>query len=210
MNCQEVREEMAVALMTHSRVDADVLAHLSRCPACSTEAGQMHEVVDLLGDLRPTGARPNAQDEIFLERLLREAGQRRGAARLRLAVASAVAAAVVLLVLGATVARFQSFGGAQDLTASARQAGVAASVVIEEDDGASDLVVSISGVATGTHCILRVSSTVGGDEVVADWIALYDGTSHVEADADAPPQALSLLQVIDATSDRALVLIPLT
>ena len=206
MNCHEVREQVAEALMTRTRVDEEVMAHLSRCAACSAEAGDLRQVADLLGDLPPTEAPRTPTDELFVERLLREAGQRRTAGRRRLVVASAASAAVVLLLVGGAVAFTQLFRGA----ASATQDGVTASVQIEAEDGASDLVVSISGVDLGTHCILRVNSAGGEDETVADWIVLYEGTSHVEADADAPPDALTSLQLVDATDDRVLVTVPLT
>ena len=206
MNCHEVREQVAQALMTRTRVDEEVMAHLSRCAACSAEAGDLRQVADLLGDLPPTEAPHTPTDELFVERLLREAGQRRTAGRRRLVVASAAAAAAVLLVVGGAVAFTQVFRGA----VSATQDGVTASVQIEAEDGASDLVVSVSGVDLGTHCILRVTSAGREDETVADWIVLYDGTSHVEADADAPPDALTSLQLVDATDDRVLVTVPLT
>jgi hypothetical protein len=201
---------MAVALMTHARVDGDVLAHLSRCAACSAEASQMHEVVDLLGDLEPTDAQRDTRDELVLERLLREAGRRRTAGRRRLAFASSVAAVVALLAISAAVVLLEPFGGVGGASASATQDGVTASVVIDEEDGGSDLVVSVSGVELGTHCVLRVSADGGPDEVVADWIVLYDGTSRVEAEAAAPPEQLTSLQLVDATKDLVLVTVPLT
>lgn len=210
MNCHEALEEMAVSLMTHARVDTDVLAHLSDCAACSAQASQMHEVVNLLGDLGPTERPLEARHELVLERLLSEAGQRRTAGRRRLAFASSMAAAVVVIAVSAAVVLTEAFGSVGGPTASATQDGVTASVAIEAEDGGSDLIVSVSGVELGTHCILRVSSLGGPDEVVADWIVLYDGVSHVEAEAAAPPEALTAMQLDDATMDRVLVTVPLT
>lgn len=206
MNCHEARERIAEALMTRTRVDEEIVAHLSRCAACSAEAGDLHQVADLLGDLEPSDAPQSPADELFVERLLREAGRRRTTGRRRLMAASAVAAGAVILVLGAAVAITQPFRG----EASATQDGITASVEVEAEDGASDLVVSVSGVELGTHCILRVTSAGRADQTVADWIVLYDGTSHVEADADAPPDALTAVQLVDVTDDRVLVTVPLT
>lgn len=208
MNCRDAREQIATALMTRTGVDEDVLEHLTHCAACSVRAGELHEVAGLLGDLEPVDAPPVAADELVVERLLREAGRRRRAGRRRLAVAFTVAAGACLLALGVAVAVTQPLG-AREATASATMNGVTASVAIEEEDGASDLVVAVSGVDMGMHCVLRVTSTDGQDEVVADWIALYEGLSHVEADADAPPEELTSLQLVDADHDRVLVTVPL-
>jgi hypothetical protein len=191
-------------------VDVDVLAHLARCEACSAQASQMHEVVTLLGDLAATDAPLDAQDELVLQRLLSEAGRRRTTGRRRLVLASSMAAAVVIIALSAAVVLIEPFGGMGGATSSATRDGVTASVVIEAEDGGSDLIVSVSGVELGTHCILRVSSDGGPDEVVADWIVLYDGISHVEAEAAAPPEALLAMELEDATMDRVLVTVPLT
>jgi hypothetical protein len=204
VNCDQVREGVAEALMTRTRVDAEVMAHLSGCAACSAEAGDLQQVADLLGELEPADAQPIATDGLFVERLLREAGRRRTARRRRLVVASAAAA--VLLVLGAAVGFTRPFRDA----ASATQDGITASVEIEAEDGASDLIVSVSGVEMGKHCLLRVTSAGGEVETVADWIVLYEGTSHVEADADAPPDALTSVQLVDARDDKVLVAVPLT
>jgi hypothetical protein len=210
VNCYEVREAVAVALMTHARVEGDVLAHLSQCPDCSGEAAQMHEVVNLLSELGPTGARREAGDDVVLERLLSEAGRRRTAGRRRLAFASSVAAIVVLLAVTAAVVLTEPFRSVGDATASASQDGVTVSVTMEAEDAGSDLVVSVGGVELGTHCVLRVNSDGGPDEVVADWIVLYDGTSRVEAEAATPPDQLTSLQLVDATKDLVLVTVPLT
>lgn len=210
MNCQTAREEVAVALMTRAPVDGDVLDHLSRCDDCAAEAGQMQEVVDLLADLELSDAQPAGADDLFLERLLREAGRRRSAWRHRAGLLLAGVAGAALVALGTAVAITQPFGGAGGTTASVTQGAVTASVVVEEEAGASDLVVSVTGVERGTHCVLRVSTADGQDEVVADWVALYEGTSHVEAAADAPPEALTSVELVDATDDRVLVTVPLT
>lgn len=212
MNCRDARELTATALMTRTPVEEDVLAHLTHCAACSVRAGELQEVADLLGDLDPVDAPPIAADELVVERLLREAGRRRRAGRRRSAVGFAVAGGACLLALGVGVAVTQPWGralGAREVTASATRDGVTASVEIEEEDGASDLVVAVSGVPMGMHCVLRVTSIDGRDEVVADWIVLYEGTSHVEADADAAPEELTSLQLVDADRDRVLVTVSL-
>lgn len=209
MNCRDARERISTALMTRTRVDEDALAHLSGCATCAVQAGELQEVAALLGDLEPLDAPPIAADELVVERLLREAGRRRTAGRRRLAVGFGVAGGACLLALGVGVAVTQPWRGALESAASATGDGITVSVEVEEEDGASDLAVAVSGVQMGMHCVLRVTSIDGQDEVVADWIALYEGTSHVEADADAAPEELTSLQLVDADHDRVLVTVPL-
>lgn len=210
MNCRLAREELAASLLTHEPLDREVATHLSNCPGCAAEAAALRPVVGLLGGIDPVPAGPDTRDDDFLDRLLREAARRRTSRLRRIALGSLAAAAAVLIVIGAAVsARIEAPPPTTQATAS--ESGIKATVNAASAAAGSELAATLSGIAPGTHCILRVNNDGGGPpEIAADWRAKYDGTAHVTGEVAAPADTITSVQLVDGTNGRVLLTVPFT
>jgi hypothetical protein len=215
VNCQEVQEELAVAVLTRQPADPAAVAHLAGCPTCAAEAEHLAPVVRLLAVAEPPSAMASSNPTpAALHRLLDEAARRRRRRTGRWVVS--VAAALVLAVpIGIVVAHRVS---APDPVVAARTSiertatdpvtGVSAQVRLWQEKSGSGLTVAISGVKPGTRCTVDVVQRDGSRQAAATWWATYGGTASVAGSVAAPVSDIARLEIVDGTG-KVLVPIPL-
>ncbi len=215
MNCQQVQEELAVALLTRQPADPAAAEHVAGCAACSAEAAELAPMEQLLsiGEL-PSALETDLPSPAALHRLLEEAARRRRWRTGRWLVA--VAAALVLAVpIGLVIARQaaapeQVVAGPTSIqrTATDSATGVSAQVKLWREGSGSGLTVSISGVKPGTKCTVDLVKLDGSRVTAATWWATYAGTASVGGSVGAPMSDIVRLEIVDG-SGRLLVPIPL-
>lgn len=197
MNCREVQEEVAVALLTGGRLDDATAAHVATCPDCAAEQASLRQVVEFmsaatLADI--TGADTAAPtSDVHLQRIVRAAAAERERGRRRWVVRALVAAAVAVVAVVGIGAVVTWMNRDDTITASAAQGQFAATADISSTDSGSELRVSITGVPRGTDCIMTVTTTDGQTEPVFEWVAEYDGIAHVVTESTVAPDDISHL-----------------
>ena len=160
MTCQQVREEIAVGLLTGVELDESVAGHITTCPTCAAEQANLRRVLTVME--KATAADfaddpgPSA-NELHLRRILdaaaaeRAQDHRRTRIRVGLAVAAAAAVAVVGIGMGLSMT-----GPDQVISASASANGLSATADIAPESTGSNLKVSVTGVPRDTDCVLIV------------------------------------------------------
>ena len=202
MNCQQVREDVAVALLTGGELDADTARHVSVCPGCAAEQASLTHVTSLMATVPSSDVEPVTPlpaDELLLRRILdavdaeRVRDRRRtGAFRVLLSVA-----AVLLLVIGVTVVVGAFTPSTAIIRASAAAPGIRATAEIVPHDEGSNLDVAVTGVPADTQCVLWVRTTDGTVQSVAQWRAEYDGTAHVSGSVAAAPGSIASVSIAE-------------
>jgi hypothetical protein len=210
VNCDDVRESAAVALLTRNPLDAEVQVHLDSCPDCRVELASLIPLPSLLsildaGDLEAAEAASTAGSSL-LDRLLAAAASERRRHRSRVL---AMAAAVVLFlalpvgVWGASQLRDRpsqvagQSSVAIDRTAKDTSTGITGRAEVWKAAWGSDLTVSITGVASGTRCTVVVVTKDGRTETAATWQASYAGTAQVRGTVAAPVGSILRIDIID-------------
>ena len=118
MNCREVQEEIAVALLTRTGLDPVAAAHVSTCPECAAEQASLRGVTAIMAAASPTDVPSSAAmpNEMHLQRILsavaRERAQRRRRTLLR---TLAVAAAAVIVAVGIGFGVMAAAGGEKSI-----------------------------------------------------------------------------------------------
>jgi hypothetical protein len=192
VNCRQVQEDVASVLLTGSILDPDAIRHVAMCPACAAEQASLVQVVTLMATVPGedvAGERPAPVDRILLQRILEAVAQERARDRRRAVVSRglAVAAAVVIVVLGVAAATGLLTSETQVIRASATAAGILATADIVASGDGSALDISITGMPADTDCVLRVVTADGRTQPIAEWRAEYDGTAHVAGTASVAP-----------------------
>ena len=210
VNCQQVREDVAVAVLRGTPYDDAVRTHLDECPACREEADELASMGHVL-PFAVAGAAVQADpdDRQVVHLLDRAARQRRR--RRNLTWLGAAAAAVLVLVLGAlggvVVLRSVVTSNPSTIEVAGADAstGVTGSVRVTPADEGSKLAISVSGVPSGTTCALRVTNTSGDVTTVATWTASYEGTATLDAQSDVPVDQIDTLQLVDVHGGKTLL-----
>jgi len=217
--CAQVREEVAVALLTGTDLPSQARDHLVECEVCAADAAELSVLPDLLSVTRPDVLDEDPQpDEAGLRRLLSAAAASRRSRRWRsIGLGMAAAAAVLLVAAGGVVGwlvRSPSdsppVAGAQvvHVTAGPSVDGVHAGVTLAPTAWGSDLTMSISGVPPRTKCTLVVVTKDGDSVPAATWWATYSGTAQVHATVAVAVDAIARIDVVDAHSNAALLQVP--
>jgi hypothetical protein len=208
VNCREVQEDIAVALLTRATLGAEASVHVSTCPDCAAEQASLRSVSSIMagigrGDIA-TAEVPLPNDE-HLERVLRAVAVERAQRRRRtLARSLALAAAVIVVAAGIGVGVSIVAPDDRVITATASAAGLSASAdIVSEGDG-SQLTISITGVPKGTDCVLTVHTVDGGTEQVLAWTAKYEGKAHVVATSVAAPDTITHVTLTEGTGSTLL------
>lgn len=211
MNCQEVRENAAAALMTGEQNQSSVADHLDTCDNCRREIDELLSVVDLLA-LAPPPATTRQPDDLLLHRMLVQvAGERR---RRRMVIGIAVAASVALILAVPAALSVFSDGTRPPATADVAtlsaqaadaQTGVRGTAQLQSSAVGSDLVVSVRGVEAGTRCRLLVVNRDGERSVVDTWTASYEGRATVTTTTTLSMSQVSHVELVDAV-DAGLLL----
>lgn len=211
MNCEDVRESAAVALLMRTPVEPEVSAHLEACAECRDELAGFAPLPELLATLDAADlASAEPAGSALLDRLLAAAETERR--RRRVGVLAAAAAAVLLVVVplgiwGATELRGEpgqtvvqpTAPSAIDRTASDSTTGVTGRAQVWKTAWGSDLAVSISGVASGTRCTVVVVTKDGQTQTAATWQASYTGTAKVRGNVAAPIASIVRIDIVDDT-----------
>ena len=179
MNCEQVRESAAVALLTRSELDADVTEHLAGCELCRAELARLAPLPGLLGMLDASDLEvAPAADQQLLDRLLAAAARERRHNRSRLLAVAAAVVLVLVVPLGFVVASSLNENKASisstkviDWHAADAANGVSGRAQVSKTSWGSDLSVSIAGVAPGTRCTVVVVTRDGQQQTAATWVA---------------------------------------
>lgn len=217
--CAQVREEVAVALLTGTDLPPRARDHLVECEVCSADAAELSVLPDLLSMSRPDVLDEDPQpDEAGLRRLLAAAATaRRNRRRRSLGLGLAAAAAALLIAGGGVVGwlvRSPSgsapVAGPQVVHATAGPSvdGVRAGVTVAPTAWGSELTMSISGVPPRTKCTLVVVTKDGGTVSAATWWATYQGTAQVHATVAVAVDAIARIDVVNAGSNETLLHVP--
>ena len=208
MNCQEVREGAAVALLRRTPLDPVVADHLAGCAQCRTEVDQLVPVVALL-ELGPPLAAAEAPSDLLLRRLLTTAAHERR--RRRVAVALAAVAALVIVIPG--IAYLVSNHGSSpssshaaiQASASDPASGVSGTVELRPSSTGSELAMTVAGVSPGTRCSLVVVDRAGTRHIVDTWTATYRGDAEVTTQTPVPVSQVSRVELVDTNADSVLL-----
>ena len=220
MTCSHVREEVAVALLTGATLPAATSDHVEHCPACMAEAEKLGALPDLLALTRPDPLGGPEPDESGLRRLLAAAASTRRR-RQRRVVRGLLAAVVVLVAaVGGTVA-WRSTHTGDDRTpplasssvqaqASSATTGVSGTVTLTPTAWGSELTMQVTGVPPRTRCTLLVVSQDGSTVRAATWWATYQGTAEVRATVAVDVASVRRIDVVDDSTHRVLLPVPVT
>jgi hypothetical protein len=210
MSCQETRQNIAVALLTGSPLDAMDAEHVAICEECSREFEELRPVVDLLV-LAPSPSNPSITDEAMLRGLLSRVSAERRQHRRTLSL-GAVAAAVLLLIVPVVTLLVLNVGSNPPTTVpqvaastSATQGPIRGSAQVIPASAGSRVVVSVSGVTPGTRCSLVLVDHSGTRSVVESWEAEYRGKATVSTHTTVATSDVGQLQLVNA--DDASVLL---
>lgn len=217
MSCLEVREQLAVSLLTGTAWDQDLSDHLDRCEGCRDELAQLREVVDLMVYAPPQEGTTPVASELRLRRLIAAAERDRRRRRRR---ALLVVAAVVLLLLvlpGAVlVNHLLSAGPLTQVTATVQssatnqQTGVSAHVALSPSLSGSAVNVSVAGVPPSTRCSLVVVGRDGSHQTLLTWNASYSGTADFRTSTSTPAAGIASMNLVDAADGHLLVAVPIS
>lgn len=195
MNCQDVQQDIATALLTGGALDAAVAEHVATCPSCAAEQASLRQVLAVMSTASERDVRlpvsPPA-DDLLLHRIIRAAADERAAERRRWSVGRLlVAAAVVVLLAAGVVLGAAVFMPDHVVTASASAAGLSATVDIAQADAGSELRVEVTGLPHDTDCVISVTTADGRTLPVVAWRSEYEGTARVAGMADADPTSIT-------------------
>lgn len=201
MNCEQVQQDIAIALLGKGELDASVQHHIANCPECAAEQATLRPVVSLLPQLEfaDLGIETSTieADEALLDRLLErltlERARRRRRTRMSLGAGFAMAASAAAFALASAVGVFAP--AEHSLVASAAANGINATADIEPSDGGSALTIQIAGVARDTNCRLQVIGTHGERETIVTWVADYRGTATTHGTSTLLPSQIKLVTV---------------
>lgn len=201
MNCEQVQQDIAIALLGKGELDAGTQSHVANCPACAAEQAMLRPVVSLLPQLQLTDLEAAATtveaDDALLERLLLRAAVERSRQRRRsrtsLGTAFALAASAAVLALASVAGLFAP--AEHSVVASASAGGIDATANIEPADRGSVLTIQIAGVARGTSCRLQVIGTNGERETIVTWVADYRGTATTHGTSTLLPSQIKQVTV---------------
>lgn len=201
MNCDQVQQDIAIALLGKGELDFVTREHVENCPDCAAEQASMRPVVSLLPSLTladvDTDIAPVEADELLLERLLTrlswERARRRRRMRFTLGTGLGVAAAASALALASLAGVFAPIE--HSVVASAASRGINATASIEPTDAGSALTIEIAGVARDTNCRLQVIGTNGERETIVTWVADYRGTATTHGTSKLRPSQISRVTV---------------
>ena len=211
MNCQQVQEELSIALLRRQPLDAEITAHCNMCPTCAADAQRLQPLVELLAAperqavLVGEQLRPEALDRLLAE-ASRRAHRRRG--RWLVAVAAAVALLVPLGVVALhQISKAPTVEAVDRIVRSATNpaTGVSAQVKVWPAEFGSGLNVSLTGVPAGTKCTLSVVKKDGTRQTAATWWASYQGAASVDGTVAASIKDIDRLEVLN---DAGQVLVP--
>lgn len=196
MNCEQVQQDIAIALLGKGELDPTTRAHVENCPECAAEQASLRPVVSLLPALErndldvDTGA--IEADDALLERLLSrtslDRARRRRRTRMSMGTGMTLAAAAALLALATAAGVFAP--SEHSVIASAAAQGIEATANIEPTDGGSALTIQIAGVARDTNCRLQVIGTHGERETIVTWVADYRGTATTHGTSTLRPSQI--------------------
>jgi predicted anti-sigma-YlaC factor YlaD len=217
VSCLEVREQLAVALLTGTTWDDELDDHLAGCEECRHELAQLREVVDLMVYAPPQDLATPIESDLRLRRLIAAAERERGR-RHRWSLVAIAAAVLVLLVLpGAVVLNhLVSSGPAPVVTATVESSatnhvtGVSAHVSLSPSASGSGVSVAVGGVPAQTRCSLVVVGKDGSRQVLLTWDASYSGTAEFRTSTDVPTAGIAGLDLVDASNGHLLVAVPLS
>ena len=188
MKCPQVQEDIAVALITGTALDAETSRHVSTCPACAAEQASLLNVTRLMATVPAEEAsRDHAEpaSELLLQRILNALADERSHARRRTLVlrAAGIAAAALVVIAGLAAVTGVFSTGAPAIRASAWAPGIHATADIVARDAGSQIDISVDGLPTDIDCVVRVYTADGQAETIANWRAEYEGTSAAAPDA---------------------------
>lgn len=200
MNCEQVQQDVAIALLGKGDLDVATLEHVENCPRCAAEQASLRPIVSLLpsvdlGDLNlPSEDLPS---EDLLARLLLRVTFERARSRRRTRLLAGAGLAVAASVLAFALASVPSVIAPAEHTvvASASARGINATANIEPASGGSALTIQISGVARDTTCRLQVVGMDGGRQTIVTWVADYRGTATTHGTSTFAPSEIKQVTV---------------
>lgn len=202
MTCDDVRGDMAVALLTHHPVPAAAAAHLDGCPACRVAIAELAPLPALLAAGPPPAAPP---DDDLLPRLLTAAARERRRRRRAVGVVSAAVAAAVVALLAGLVAALHAPDDVPATAAASSTSAVmpraAADVVLHPAAGGTVVDVAVTGLTPGTVCTVQALTRDGGRYDITTWQASDYGTGHVRGRLPATVSVgdVTAVELVDRT-----------
>jgi hypothetical protein len=195
---------------------AEVETHLVGCAACREELAGLAGLPGLLAQLDPNdvqnletlqAAPAGLLADRAVQALHRQRRQDRRRGRVRTAAAALAVAAVAATVIGALwPARTEQSPPALGRTLSATSAstGVHGDLQVSQQTWGTALHLSLRGVPPGTHCTLFTVLTDGQRQRGGSWQASYEGTASINSAADARPEQLAKVEVVNAQGSTLL------
>lgn len=182
MTCEQVQQDLTLALLGKLELDEQTRQHLERCPACAAERASLLPVSELLGALDLADLSdpdPVFEADRITASLLERAASVRRAHRRRMASLFALAAGVLVVAGVGLTSLFDS--GPTSLIATATANGIRASASFHANDVGSAVDLSVSGVARGTTCRMFVVAHDGSRQTLITWVADYGGGATMHA-----------------------------
>jgi hypothetical protein len=214
VNCEQVQQDVAIALLGKGDLDAATLEHVANCPRCAAEQASLRPIVSLLPSVDLEDLELHSEDlpsDDLLERLLLrvtfERARSRRRTRLTVGTGLAVAASVLTFALASVPNVFAP--AEHSVVASAAAHGIKATASIEPASGGSALTIQISGVARDTTCRLQVVGMDGGRQTIVTWVADYRGTATTHGTSTFVPSQLKQVTVREV-GGPVLLTIPVT
>ena len=198
MTCQDIREDVAVALLTREPLDDDAAGHLATCELCARVHDELAALPGLLS-LVPAPL-PVVEDAgELLARLLDAVVAERRRRRLRTTLVG-VAAAVVLVGAGAVVAHRADVPGPLPSPVESTPT-VLADVTLHPVSATTTRVdVAVTGLAADTDCTVSAVTADGRRYPVVTWTVGYAGTGHAQGTAPVASSDVVRVELTDAAS----------
>ena len=221
MNCEQARQEAAVALLTRRPPETVAAEHIDDCFDCRQHWQKLSPLPSLLAVVRdqPVG-HPEPAGELLLNRLLATARRRRRH-RMWLSVA-AVSLLVLAVPLGVVTglrhtspptaaagaaATESAVTSAPASTYQARDAatGIWGHIELRGASWGSDLTFGVGGVPPGTLCSLSVFTQDGRRESAGSWRATAEHYTQVHGSVAAQPEQIQRIEIVDQATGHVLL-----
>lgn len=202
MRCEQVQEELALALLGKGTLTSASAQHVENCPVCAAEQASLRPVVSLMSRLsaddvvRAHAVQDDRADAASADRVLagllaQVAGERRR--RTRRFVASLALAASLLVVAAASL--HGALTPPASVYASAVANGIHASADIRAIASGSSITLRVSGVPSGTNCRLQVVGKDGSRQTLMTWVADYQGSATAQGSSSLGPADIAKVTI---------------
>jgi anti-sigma factor RsiW len=220
VGCSVAQESLgALVLGAIDPIERDEIeSHVRACGSCAAELAELAPLPGLLKRVDPSFFESAPAPAAILDRALGQIHAERPAdldavgrrSRPDITWALAVTAIAVLIVglAGARSAHVFPFAAPASVVASAVSptTGVSATVTLHSSQIGTHVLLALNGLAPGAQCQLVAVGRDGQREVVATWVASYDGEAHVAGSTGLPADQIASF---DITSPQGSTLLSL-